>query len=49
MELIKLNKNLHCQVDDADYEWLNSFSWHVKGSGKNRYEQTAPNKSKGIT
>lgn len=32
MKLIPLTQNKFAKVDDANYEWLNSFKWHYKRS-----------------
>lgn len=35
MRKIKLTQGLSAKIDDADFDWLNQFSWFAVNKGKN--------------
>lgn len=37
MKEIKLTQGYVALVDDADYDWLNQWKWHVYGRGRTKY------------
>lgn len=37
MRLIPLTQGKYAMVDDADYEWLNQWKWHIRRDGNRIY------------
>lgn len=49
MKQIELSKGFFAKVDDADYDWLNQWNWHVnqKKKGLVRYAHRGESNGKG--
>lgn len=45
MKEIQLTKGFVAQVDDEDYDWLNSYKWHISRSNKLVYAIRASKRS----
>jgi hypothetical protein len=43
MRTIQLTQGYHAQVDDADFEWLNKYSWSTFVSAHTNYAQAKVN------